>query len=59
MSYMNKGRLISSFLICIPFVVFSSLIALGRTSVHSWKRIVRETSFPDLGGKLLVSHHYV
>ena len=53
MSFVNKDSFISSFLICIPFISFSFLIALARTSSIMLKRsgeTEHHCSVPDPSG---------
>ena len=50
----------SSFPICIPFISFSSLIAVGRASktmLNNSGESGHPCLVPDLGGMLSVFHH--
>ena len=58
MSSVNKDSIMSSFIICIPVISFSCLIALGRISSTTLKSSGERGDpcfIPDVNGK--VFHH--
>ena len=58
----NQDTFISSFLMWMPFISFSCLIALAGLPVLCWKgeaRLVTLALFQNLEGKLSAFHHWV